>query len=108
MKLEKAHLVKLGIFMFILLIFLPGMYGIRQETTSYSGVIDRIDKDSKSVVVNGAKFLISPNTSIVDEKGNRLKANDLKPKISVIVEGAHGPEGFSAKKIIVTNPKKKP
>ena len=108
MKLEKSHFINSVLFMLTLLIFLPGFQGIKQEVTSYSGTIESIDKDSKFIVVNGAKILISGNATIVDEKGNILKTDALKPKLSVVIEGARGPEGFLAKKIIVTTPKKKP
>ncbi len=108
MKLEESHFIKSLAFILILLIFLPGVQGIMQEATSYSGPIDRIDKDSKFIVVNGAKIPISGNATVVDEKGNILKADVLKPKLSVVIEGASGPQGFVAKKIIITTPKKKP
>ena len=108
MKSEKAYFIKSIMFMLALLIFLPGIQGIKQESISYSGVIESIDKDFKFIVVNGAKILISGNTKIVDEKGNILKMDDLKPKLSVVIEGVHSPEGFLAKKIVITTPKKKP
>jgi hypothetical protein len=108
MKSEKAYFIKSIMFMLALLIFLPGIQGIKQEAISYSGVIESIDKDFKFIVVNGAKMLISENTKIVDEKGNILKMDDLKPKLSVVIEGVRGPEGFLAKKIVMTTPKKKP
>ena len=108
MKLEKAYFIKSIMFMLTLLIFLPGMQGIKQEAISYSGVIESIDKDFKFIVVSGTKMLISGNTKIVDEKGNILKMDDLKPKLSVVIEGVRGPEGFLAKKIVMTTPKKKP
>lgn len=108
MKLEKAYFIKSIMFMLALLIFLPGIQGIKQEAISYSGVIESIDKDFKFIVVNGAKMLISGDTKIVDEKGNILKMDDLKPKLSVVIEGVRGPEGFLAKKIVITTPKKKP
>ena len=108
MKLEKAYYIKLGIFMLILLIFLPGVQGIREEAASYSGVIKSTDKDFKFIVVNDAKVLLSDNTKIVDEKGNILRMNDLKPGLSVAIEGVRSSDGFLAKKIIITTPKRKP
>lgn len=108
MKLDKSHFIKSVLLMLTLLIFLSGMYGIKQDATSYSGVIERIDKDYKFIVVNGLKILISGNVTIVDEKGNILKTDALKPKLSVVIEGAPSPDGFLAKKIVVTIPKKKP
>ncbi len=107
MKLEKGQFVKFSIFMLTLLIFLPGIQSIKREATSYSGVIESIDKDAKFIVVNGAKLLISENTDVVNEKGNILKTSDLNLKLPVVVEGLPSPEGFSAKRIVVTTPKKK-
>jgi hypothetical protein len=94
--------------MFTLLIFLPGIQGIRLEAISYSGVIESVDKDFKFIVVNGANMLISKDTTIVDEKGNILKRDDLKPKLSVVIEGLRSSDGFLVRKIIITTPKKKP
>jgi len=110
MKLEKTYLIKSIMFMLTLLIFLPGIQGIKQEGIPFSGVIESIDKDFKFIVINGAKILISENTKIVDEKGNSLKMDDLKPKLSVVIEGGRSPEGFLAKRIKILNPtpKKKP
>lgn len=108
MKFEKAHFIKFGIFMLTLLIILPGVQGIKQEATSYSGSIEGIDKDFKFVVVNGAKILISASTEVVSEKGNILKMGDLKPKLSVVIEGVRSTDGFLAKKIVIMTPKKKP
>jgi hypothetical protein len=108
MKLEKSHFIKSVVLLLTLLIFLPGIMGIKQEAASYSGAIESIDKDFKFIVVNGAKILISGNAAIVDEEGNILKADALKPRLSVVIEGVSSPEGFLAKKIVVTVPKKKP
>ena len=108
MKLKKAYFVMFSIFMLTLLIFLPGIQGIQQEAASYSGPIESMDKDLKFIVVSGAKILISGDATIVDERGNILKADVLKPKLSVVIEGVSGPEGFLAKKIVITTPKKKP
>jgi hypothetical protein len=107
MKSEKAYFMKSILFMLTLLIFLPGIQGIKQEATSYSGIIESIDKEFRFIVVNGAKILISGDTGIVDGKGNRLKMDDLKPNLSATIEGVRGPDGFWAKRIVVTPPKKK-
>jgi len=57
MKLEKAYYIKSVMFMLTLLIFLPGIQGIKQEAISYSGAIKSIDKDFKFIVVNVRKSL---------------------------------------------------
>jgi hypothetical protein len=108
MKLEKGYLLKSVIFMLTLLIFLPGALGIKEEAASYSGVIKSVDKDFKFIVVNDVKVLISEGTTVVDEKGKILRMNDLKPGLSVAIEGGRRSDGFFARKIIITTPKKKP
>ena len=108
MKLEKERLLKSVIFLLTLLIFLPGALGIKEEAASYSGVIKSVDKDFKFIVVNDVKVLISESTTVVDEKGKVLRMNDLKPGLSVAIEGGRRSDGFFARKIIITNPRKKP
>ena len=108
MKLEKGGLLKSFAFMLILMIFLPGALGIREEVTSYSGVIKSVDKDFKFIVVNDVKVLISESTTVVDEKGNILRMNDLKSGLSVAIEMGRRSDGFFARKIVVTIPKQKP
>ena len=107
MKLKKGYIAKAIMFMLILLIFLPGIHGIKQEATSQSGAIEKMDKDSKVIVVNGAKIILSGNTKIMDEQGNLLGTDDLQTRRSVVIEGVHSPEGFLAKKIVITTPKNK-
>ena len=108
MKLEKAYFIKSVMFMLTLLMVLPGIQGIKQESTSYSGLIESVDKDSKFIVVNGAKMFISASTEVVNEKGNILSIENLKPKVSAVVEGIRSSDGFLVKKIVITTPKRKP
>jgi len=108
MRLEKRYFVKSVIFMLTLLIFLPGVQGIKEEAASYSGVIKSTDKDFKFIVVNDAKVLLSDNTKIVDEKGKILRMSDLKPGLSVAIEGVRSSNGFFANNIVILSPKKKP
>ena len=107
MKLEKGSFIKSVMFMLMVLIFLPGMQGIKLEGTSYSGVIEGIDKDFKFLVINGAKMHVSQDTKILDERGNSLKTDALKPAHFAVIEGVTTSEGFLAKKIVIRTPKKK-
>ena len=85
------------------------VYGFQvKPVETISGVVENINQDSKSVVVNKAQILISSQTKIVDEKGNTLKMEDLNPSLSVAIEGFRNPNGFAATKIIVKTPKKRP
>jgi hypothetical protein len=108
MKLRKVFFIKSLILMLVLLIFLTGFQGKKEEIVSLSGIIEGFDKDFKFIVVNNARVFISLSTKIVDEKGNILKMDDLKPNLSVAIEGVRNPDGFFAKKIVIKTPKKKP
>jgi hypothetical protein len=105
MNSKKAFQIKLVIFGLILMIFLLGFQGIKGETTSVSGVIGSIDKDYQFIYVGGTKYLISSATTIVDEKGNKLKINDLTPGLSVTIESLRYSDSFSAKKIVIRKAK---
>jgi hypothetical protein len=48
--------------------------------------------------------LISYYRRIVNERGYSLKAADLKPEFYVVLQGVQSPDGFLAKKIVVTKP----
>ena len=106
MRLQRFFLIKSVIFMLALLIFLPGFQAKKIETIS--GAIGNINKESNFIMVNETKIVISPHTKIVDEKENILKIEDLYRNHSVAIEGVHNPEGFTAIKILVKTPKKKP
>ncbi len=107
MRTEKRSFIKSIMFMLILLIFLPGIQGFKQEGASYSGVIESIDKDFRSLVLNGSKIRISQNTAVLDEKGSMLKIDVLKPKLFAMIEGVTTLEGFWAVKIVIRTPKRK-
>ena len=102
MKLQRLLLMKLFVLILILVIFQPGFsQGKREEIQSFSGYIESISKDSKFIAVNEIRVFISSNTKIVDEKGNILKIDQLKPGLSVAIEGIRKSDGIFAGKITV-------
>jgi hypothetical protein len=102
MNLQRLLLVKLVILVISLVIVQPGFsQGKREESQSFSGYIESIPKNSKFVVVNEIRVFISSNTKIVDEKGNFLKIDNLKPGLLVAIEGIRKSDGISAGKITV-------
>jgi hypothetical protein len=88
-----------------LLIFVSGFEVLKIETIS--GGIEKINKDSKLIVVDKTKIFVSADTKIVDEKGNTLKIQDLNPDHSVEIEAVKRSGSFSATKILVKAPKKR-
>jgi hypothetical protein len=88
------------------LIFVTGFEVIKVETIS--GVIEKINKDSKVIVVDKGRIFVSAETRIVDDKENILRIQDLNPDHFVEIEGVHRSNGFSATRILVKTPKKRP
>jgi hypothetical protein len=77
----------------------------KEERSSISGIVDSIPEDFKFVVVKDTRVFITPNTKIVDEEGNILKANDLQPKLYVKIEALRKANSLFANKIVVKMPK---
>jgi hypothetical protein len=102
MNLQKIFLMKWVILILTLFILNPGLSQVkREEISSFSGVTESISNDFKLIVINEIRIFITANTKIVDEKGNTLKINDLKPKIYVAIEALRKPNGLFENKIVV-------
>ncbi len=71
------------------------------ETISLSGLIKDVSWDHKSIVVNDKKFFISHDTKIVDQKGNKLKLEDIKNNSDVAIDAIPHPNGFIIKEIVL-------
>ena len=96
-------------FVILAFVFLAGDFGFSQTqkepmTIVYGGIIKRISKDYKSMVVNSENILITSNTKIFDEKGQSLKIENLKPDLYVMIEGIESKSGLLARKITVKKP----
>ena len=107
MKSQRAYPVFFGIII-LLSIVLCGIEGKKIASVNVNGTIQQIDKNSKFIVVNDKKVLIAPYTKIVDEKGNRLSKEDLKPKDNLEVDAIPLRDSYHANKITVKAPKKGP
>ena len=103
MGLQNSLLIRSAICIFILVISIPGFSQVKKdEIISFSGTIKSISKDLKSIVItNDVNILIVPNTKITDEKGNVLKAGDLKVGLYVVVETVQDAGVFVARKITI-------
>ena len=107
MNLKKIFLIEFAIFILTFLVFNLGFSQVKMgETTSFPGVIESIPADFKFIVVNEVRIYISPDTKIVNESGNILKIEELKPRFNVIIEAVRSKDGFYAKKIVVKKLKK--
>jgi hypothetical protein len=103
MNLRRDLLAYSIILIMLLMILTPSFSQVKKdEIISFSGTIKNISKDLKSIVItNDVNILISPNTKIMDEKGNVLKAGDLKAGLYVAAEAVQDAGGFVARKIII-------
>ena len=106
MRLQKVSSIRFFIFTLAFTIFICGFQAIKIETIS--GVIESLDKNSKSIVVNNTQILISSQTKVVDGKGHILKIEDLNPNLPVSIKGIQKSNGFAAIKIVVKTLKKNP
>ncbi len=105
MNLKKTFLIKFATFTLILLLFDLSLSQITREVTgSFSGIVKSVSSDYKLIVVNKVNILLSLSTKIVDDRGNALRAENLKSKLFVIIYGVQSSNGFLARKIIVTKP----
>ena len=102
MKPKKVAFLHLLVLIFILLIVRTGFsQGKGTGTLSFEGVIERVSEDLKYIVINETKIIISSSTQIIDEKGNAIKADVLRPGFRVAVQGLQKRDGFLAKKIVI-------
>jgi hypothetical protein len=70
-----------------------------------SGMIELVSHDRKlktdTIMINERVISIPPDTKIVDEWGNPLTIRDLKPGLTVVVQGIRNSGGSYERKIIV-------
>jgi hypothetical protein len=104
MNLKKVFFIKLLVlliaFSFIGPAFSQGRGGKR---IVYAGVIDWVSQDFKSIAINKVehRIAISPQTKVLDENGNKLKASDLRKGLNVVVESVRNPDGSKEKRILI-------
>lgn len=95
------------IFLFFIIIFVS--LGINRgegqikndEDITFSGVIEKVDKNFKFIIVNERMIMLSNMTKIVDENGNPLQKSNLKRNTLITIEAIHIPVGFLAKNITI-------
>lgn len=71
------------------------------ETIFLSGIVKDVSWDHKSIIVNEKNFFMSHDTKIVDQKGNRLKKEDIKKNVDIAIDAIPHPNGFIIKEIVV-------
>ncbi len=92
--------------MLVMSMFLCGFQAKKVDTVAVNGMVEKIDKDLKFIVVNEIKMFLSPKTVIMDQKGHYLKPESLKERSNLSVETLCTPDGYVIKKITVETPQK--
>lgn len=106
MNFRKILFASLSILLVTLVIITSGFpQGEGAGSASFTGVIENISGDLTYIVINETKISISLSTQIIDERGNVIKADVLRPQFSVAVQVVQTRDGFLAKKIVIKNRK---
>jgi len=71
------------------------------ETISLSGIVKDVSWDHKSIVVSEKNFFISHDTKVIDQKGNRLKIEDIKKNVDIAIDAIPGPDGYLIKEMVI-------
>lgn len=72
-----------------------------KETIFFSGIVKNVSWDYKSIIVNDKSFFISQDTNVIDQKGNRLKIDNIRKNADVAIDAIPHPNGFIIKEIVV-------
>lgn len=72
-----------------------------RENFFQSGIIKEISWDRNSIVVNGKRYILTPETKIVDQKGNKLTKEEIKINVEVAIDAFSDSKGFLLKRIVI-------
>lgn len=102
MTLTKVFLIECVVIMVVLCLISPSFSQIRQgKRIIHSGIIELVSEDFKYISINERRIPITPNTSVIDTKGNILEISDLKAGLYAVVELIRKPDGSLEKRIVV-------
>ncbi len=93
---------------FVFFVLVAGFRGVKMEPVRVSGSVETVDKNHQSMLVNGGKVIITPDTRVLDDKGRSLKPSALQPRSTVEIEALRHGQNFLATKILIRATKKSP
>jgi len=79
--------------------------GGKAETLSFSGVIQSVSKDNRSIVVDKKTFSITHDTKILDQNGKALKAENIKANADVAIDAISVRNGLQILKLVIIRDK---
>ena len=98
---SKRIILTLCVFLLIICTSIGLSLAGEEETVSFSGSIQGVSRDGKSITLNEKSLAISGDVKIVDQNGNPLKSSDIKPDASVAIDAVAHPKGYRVKKIVI-------
>jgi hypothetical protein len=103
MKTGRTALIMTISFLQILFFYSIGLAQIEGEkdTIFFSGFVKNVSWDQNSIVVAEKKLFISKDTKIIDQKGNRLKLEDIRKGVEVAIDAIRQPKGLIIREIVV-------
>ena len=102
MDLKKVIVTMCSAILMICFSSVPGFSQAKKgETMSFSGVIQGVSKDNKSIIVDEKNYSISQDTKIVDQNGNAMKLEDIGVDAKVAIEAIPHRNGLQIKRIRV-------
>jgi hypothetical protein len=102
MNLKRLFFLKLLVLILVFSFIGPAFSQSKQgKTRIHAGVIESVSRDFKYISINEHKVLITPQTKVLDEKGNSLDIRELRRGRHVVVELIRNPSGSAEKRIII-------
>jgi hypothetical protein len=102
MNLKKVFFVKLLVLILVLSFTGPAFtQGKPSKRVVRAGAIEWVSRDFKYIGINEGKVLITPQTKVLDEKGNSLDIRELRRGRHVVVELILNSSGSAEKRIII-------
>ena len=77
----------------------------KEETLSFSGVIQSVSKDNRSIVVDKKTFSITHDTKILDQNGKALKAENIKANANAAIDAISVRNGLQILKLVIIKDK---
>jgi hypothetical protein len=102
MNLKRLFFVKLLVLILVLSFIGPAFsQGRDGKRIVYAGTIEWVSRDFKYISINEHKVSITPQTKVLDDRGNPLDMRELRRGRHVVVELIRNPSGSAEKRIII-------
>lgn len=100
---RKAYIFLIECVCFVNLLFFDLVHSQFKEGENFfiSGIINEMGWDRNSIVISGKTFILSSETKIVDQRGNKLTKEEIRPHTEVSIDACRSQKSFLIKKIVI-------